>query len=62
MAEQKNIIQEALEEVAKKRGVPIEKVTEKVLRDLDELRKSGIPGTKQSADEHENLIKGTKKK
>ena len=62
MAEQKNLIQEALEEVAKKRGVPIEKVTEKVLRDLDELRKSGIPGAKQSADEHENLIKGTKKK
>ena len=62
MAEQKNIIQEALEEVAKKRGVPIEKVAEEAQGDLEKLRQSGIPGAKQSADEHEDLIKGTKKK
>jgi len=62
MAEQKNIIQEALEEVAKKRGVPVEKVVKEAQKDLDKLRKSGIPGAKQSADEHDQLIKGSKGK
>lgn len=59
---EKNVIQEALEEVAKKRGVPLEQVEKEALKELEKLRKSGIPGGKQSADEHEKLIKGTKKK
>jgi hypothetical protein len=62
MTEKKNVIQEAIEEVAKKRGVPKEDVKKEMQEDLDKLRKSGIPGAEQSADEHEKLIKEPKKK
>ena len=62
MTEKKNIIQEAVEEVAKKRGIPKEMVNKEMQKDLEKLRKSEIPGANQSAKEHEDLINEPKKK
>ena len=54
----KNVVQEAIEAVAEKRGVPIKKVKKEALEELDKLRKSGVPAAEQSADEQEKLIRG----
>jgi antitoxin component of RelBE/YafQ-DinJ toxin-antitoxin module len=62
MSEKKNLVQEALEEVAKKRGIPLEKVVKEAQEYDDQLRKSGTPGAEQSAREHEDLINEPKKK
>lgn len=62
MTEKKNIIQEVIEEVAKRRAVSNKEIVNEMLESLEKLRQSGIGGADQSADEHEKLIKGTKKK
>lgn len=62
MAEKTNIVEDGLIEIAKKRGVPVEKVVKEALEYLEKLRKTDAKDANQSADEHENLIKGTKKK
>jgi len=56
MTEKKNIIQEAVEEVAKKRGIPKEMVNKEMQEDLEKLKQSSIPGADQSAKEHEDLM------
>lgn len=52
----KNLIRQAVEEVAKKRGVPVEEIKREFLEYDDKLRESGIPEGEQSANEHDALI------
>ena len=63
MAENKkhvNLIQAGLEDLAKITGEDVEKLAQQSLKDLEKLRQSGIPGAKQSADQHKKLIEDEK--
>jgi len=51
----KNIIQKAIEDLAKRRSIPEEQVRKEYQEDLKKLKSGDIPDAKRSAEEHEKI-------